>query len=1086
MQVRLSKLFLSSGGGLPSATSTPSPRPPTVHSPRSVSARVHDTSSLGAHSSVSASLLTSPTMMSALSPLSLGATALAHHQLLAFMGASKLSCCYCAQDGFSSLHALELHVHSMHGLLLNGEFQHDVSSSLQSSTPRSVSCELCGARLADVTALQRHVVTSHSFTDLLARTAEGVFCAQCLLPFSNPGALAEHIKLVHTTASPAAMLVANGKLGKRPQSPVDMPTDLSKKSKIETSSVMDLSATTLLCNQCNAPFNDFESFRNHLKTHLDSNLNPSTVCPECKLALPSDVSLENHLASHLLAVSTEYGCQACFKFFSKPDELQKHLMDIHAHQFYRCSLCKDVFDSKVSIQVHFAVKHSNECKVKKCTKCSIAFHSRNEFEQHVRSVHMRNETSKSGAGYRCLLCHLTLATEAEFTAHLATHQKQFQCTLCEEAFHVEFLLDKHMQSQHNSEINGNLARTSRYNSSPTEEDLRCELCNINFPDETSIINHYQKIHGSKSGGLKVAAATVSLYCAYCNEACKSRADLEAHVKLHQGSGGRHKCNICDELCPSAATLAQHKLSHIKALSGSIVCSVCNSPLASLREVSAHQSEHCGGPLPQPCIVCKQTMLTSLEVKAHANFHGSLGNSVMSYEEMFKAHSNAKDITNNNVDANDMKKDTLKCPLCQIKLETLEEAENHSCSTRSNSIFSESLSNSRQSKSPPDPPKTYQCIKCQESFPTESEVEAHVALHLQTEGSNHECHICRATFKSPLRLQCHLIEHTFEGCSSYTCYLCSAVFTVANRLQQHMLDHGLNSKPYDCHHCRQRFFFKAELENHVLSHADVAAGKCSECHAMVNTGYSGNKKHIVTDKLTRATSIPCDNAVSGRSVTSDRLDERGVDDATCEASLQLVSEKETKVKSGNKSRTRRGDPTSLSSRDDTASSESSTREVACSTCGRRCRSDASRALHELTHEGARPYLCGDCGAAFKRKCESTLHIKKSHQRIKTEIDERKDENKHSDGSSEFQERNVSDYSTSGDPKNSMESSTTSQNLASKSLRCGSCSEAFAEPSELRAHVETCHRSEHCVVVRSSSRCSSCSEEGDEDEASTSRP
>ncbi|KAF2348768.1 hypothetical protein FHG87_020477 [Trinorchestia longiramus] len=107
----------SSGGGLPSATSTPSPRPPTVHSPRSVSARVHDTSSLGAHSSVSASLLSSPTMMSALSPLSLGATALAHHQLLAFMGASKLSCCYCAQDGFSSLHALELHIHSMHGQL---------------------------------------------------------------------------------------------------------------------------------------------------------------------------------------------------------------------------------------------------------------------------------------------------------------------------------------------------------------------------------------------------------------------------------------------------------------------------------------------------------------------------------------------------------------------------------------------------------------------------------------------------------------------------------------------------------------------------------------------------------------------------------------------------------------------------------------------------------------------------------------------------------------------------------------------------------------------------------------------------------
>ena len=41
------------------------------------------------------------------------------------------------------------------------------------------------------------------------------------------------------------------------------------------------------------------------------------------------------------------------KLLGKPDELQKHLMDIHAHHLYRCSLCKEIFDSKVNIQVHF-------------------------------------------------------------------------------------------------------------------------------------------------------------------------------------------------------------------------------------------------------------------------------------------------------------------------------------------------------------------------------------------------------------------------------------------------------------------------------------------------------------------------------------------------------------------------------------------------------------------------------------------------------------------------------------------------------------------------------------------------------------
>jgi transcription elongation factor Elf1 len=36
--------------------------------------------------------------------------------------------------------------------------------------------------------------------------------------------------------------------------------------------------------------------------------------------------------------------------------------------------------------------------------------------------------------------------------HLAAHSKQFHCPLCQEAFHVEFLLDKHMQTHHTSQV----------------------------------------------------------------------------------------------------------------------------------------------------------------------------------------------------------------------------------------------------------------------------------------------------------------------------------------------------------------------------------------------------------------------------------------------------------------------------------------------------------------------------------------------------------------------------------------------------------------------------------------------------------
>jgi len=108
-----------------------------------------------------------------------------------------------------------------------------------------------------------------------------------------------------------------------------------------------------------------------------------------------------------------------------------------------------------------------------------------------------------------------------------------------------------------------------------------------------------------------------------------------------------------------------------------------------------------------------------------------------------------------------------------------------------------------------------------SFGSEDEIQSHVTSHLMNEGSRHECRLCsQIHFDSPLKLQAHLIEHTFEGCSSFTCYMCSTVFTTANGLQHHMLEHGLHTRPYDCTHCHLKFFFRAELENHIVSHEEI--------------------------------------------------------------------------------------------------------------------------------------------------------------------------------------------------------------------------------------------------------------------------
>ena len=886
---------------------------------------------------------------------------------------------------------------------------------------RQVSCELCGARVAGVAALQRHVVTAHTFTDLLARAAEGVFCAQCLLPFSNPGALAEHIKLVHT--APSTMLSV---FAKRPQSPPrDMPTDLSKKSRRDTTPTItsDLPATTLLCNQCNAPFNNFESFRTHLKCHIDGGdpNNHHLICPECRLPLASEAALEVHLSTHLATTATEYGCQACLKLFSKPDELQKHLMDIHAHHLFRCALCKEMFDSKVSIQVHFAVKHSNECKVYKCTRCALIFRSQSEFEIHIRVTHLRrnkNQQSQNnqhnsqrsnqqqhtqGGAYRCLLCPLSLPTEAELTAHISTHQRQFQCSLCEEAFHVEFLLDKHMQTRHNSELNGNVPQPEnlvKTRNSP-HSDTRCGMCDAEFTNEALLVSHRKQVHNLKqsgiSGGAKVAAATLSLFCAYCSEACKSRADLESHMKTHQGTGGRHKCNICDELCPSAAILAQHKLTHIKVVSGN-TCAVCRETLTSVEQVNNHQSEHHPAPLPQPCVICRQTLVTDVELKVHARFHAS--QAVNESGGTTNQHSNEIPTTSSTLrlftdtpttstsgNSSRQPSPVLHCSECQVKLENSEEAEAHRA--LHHPLLQQITKNSV--------PRSYQCIKCQESFASESEIETHVASHLLHEGSCHECHLCRANFDTPLKLQCHLIEHTFEGCGSFTCYMCSSVFTTAARLQQHMVEHGLSARPYDCHHCHLRFFFRAELENHILTHPEASDGSCQDC----KSSFPGLPRHQ-NNRQTLNSGPTC---------------------PICSYCAHSISDLHSHAL-----RYHSGDPNAVSqqshpsSQSPKATLPSQDKIYQCSSCKKIFKSSLSLHFHSLTHDGGLPYLCSQCGTGFSKHCDAAHHA--------------------------------------------------SSHSFKDNLSCAQCKLSVSSQIDLAVHIKETHNNNDMYPVRPDSVCSSC--------------
>lgn len=344
----------------------------------------------------------------------------------------------------------------------------------------------------------------------------------------------------------------------------------------------------------------------------------------------------------------------------------------------------------------------------------------------------------------------------------------------------------------------------------TVESYSCDLCSSSDMLSENELAAHKKLHHSKS-----KVGPVSLQCAYCNECCKSRNDLENHMKSHHIScgKGRYKCNICDEIFSSSIILADHKLRHCKILSGN-TCTQCKAVLVNEQSFYAHHIEHSPGKansqifLPVNCIICCQTLQTDVELRLHSKFHLKYLN-----QRVFLCG-----ICNQVYDS--ISGEVVKHLVDSTATESLSVTVCKKCASDGSTAYRKNADPAHKITAPA---KQFSCIKCPKSFDAEEDMQNHATMHILNEGSNVECRLCKQMFSSPLKLQVHLIEHNFYGMSQFSCYVCSSVFTAASGLQSHIVGHGLKSRPYECSQCQMKFFFRAELDNHRYVHMGGGGG-----------------------------------------------------------------------------------------------------------------------------------------------------------------------------------------------------------------------------------------------------------------------
>jgi len=197
----------------------------------------------------------------------------------------------------------------------------------------------------------------------------------------------------------------------------------------------------------------------------------------------------------------------------------------------------------------------------------------------------------------------------------------------------------------------------------------------------------------------------------------------------------------------------------------------------------------------PCIVCRQTLVSALELTLHARHH-------------YRSNQHQQQQAEPAVCCVCSSSDGQLAPVC-----TTSSAVYYiclSCERRDGLAQLDVASSS----------KTFQCIKCQQSFSSEREVRVHVATHVLQDGSVHRCLLCGATadrtFDSPARLQAHLVaDHELAGVGEAGCDICGLTMYGPVAARQHALEHSPAAWKHACGRCPLRFFFAAELRNHEL-------------------------------------------------------------------------------------------------------------------------------------------------------------------------------------------------------------------------------------------------------------------------------
>jgi len=126
---------------------------------------------------------------------------------------------------------------------------------------------------------------------------------------------------------------------------------------------------------------------------------------------------------------------------------------------------------------------------------------------------------------------------------------------------------------------------------------------------------------------------------------------------------------------------------------------------------------------------------------------------------------------------------------------------------------------------------FQCTICKKIYPKRRRCNIHIRSKHKI-GAKLQCEICQQMFYFKHELELHMVKHT-QAKDAY-CHLCGKGVRVAANLQRHMIAFHTNkaekelARTFFCTVCGKGFFTSGALKEHEMLHSDAYNFQCSHC------------------------------------------------------------------------------------------------------------------------------------------------------------------------------------------------------------------------------------------------------------------